>query len=536
MPIIKNYEIENNQNCNSDICIIGSGISSQTLASKLTNKKIIIVESGKIKFSEENQDLNHIKNTGLSFRHNHKNRIRQLGGSANLWANQLMELDEFEFSHRKWIIDNFAWPIKYEELRLLYKDVIENLYNDYFKKINFFYPDEKKNKELFLEKEFLKNNSFKLNNHFWPGKIEKFNLKTKFTKNLLNTKNIFFLENFTATKFNLDNDTHNIKSLITQNKSKTCVIKSKIFILACGAIENARIILNNEQNNKIFKNDNTGRYFMDHPRICLGTIKSSTKLPLSSLIGIKTKSYQFRTSLKLSTKLQTDSKILSSYAFLDPVYNNEDEIFFQKVLSELKKIIKMKGIPKINFKQMHFRKLLELFYLRLPPQISNSKINNLLYLIFNNEKYNFLFQNMNVNYQAEQYAHYSNRVYLSKEKDIFNQNLCNLNWQLNEIDFKTQNVFIKTLDNELKENKFLKFIIKENTNFTDASHHAGTTRMSYNREDGVVDINCKFHDINNLYIIGNSIFRNVGSANPGLTNMAISIRLANYLNKNILNV
>ena len=61
MPIIKNYEIENNQNCNSDICIIGSGISSQTLASKLTNKKIIIVESGKIKFSEENQDLNHIK-------------------------------------------------------------------------------------------------------------------------------------------------------------------------------------------------------------------------------------------------------------------------------------------------------------------------------------------------------------------------------------------------------------------------------------------------------------------------------------------
>ena len=45
-------------------------------------------------------------------------------------------------------------------------------------------------------------------------------------------------------------------------------------------------------------------------------------------------------------------------------------------------------------------------------------------------------------------------VYLSKEKDIFNQNLCNLNWQLNEIDFKTQNVFIKTLDNELKKINF----------------------------------------------------------------------------------
>ena len=53
--------------------------------------------------------------------------------------------------------------------------------------------------------------------------------------------------------------------------------------------------------------------------------------------------------------------------------------------------------------------------------------------------------------------------------------------------------------------------------------------MSKDRSDGVVDKNCKFHDIKNLYIIGNSIFRTSGSANPGLTNMAISARLGEYL-------
>ena len=55
--------------------------------------------------------------------------------------------------------------------------------------------------------------------------------------------------------------------------------------------------------------------------------------------------------------------------------------------------------------------------------------------------------------------------------------------------------------------------------------------MSLNRSDGVVDENCKFHDIQNLFISGNSVLRSAGSVNPGLTNMAISIKLAKYIEK-----
>ena len=54
--------------------------------------------------------------------------------------------------------------------------------------------------------------------------------------------------------------------------------------------------------------------------------------------------------------------------------------------------------------------------------------------------------------------------------------------------------------------------------------------MSINKSDGVVDKNCKVHDINNLYISGSSVLRVAGSINPGLTNMAMSTRLGNYLN------
>ena len=55
--------------------------------------------------------------------------------------------------------------------------------------------------------------------------------------------------------------------------------------------------------------------------------------------------------------------------------------------------------------------------------------------------------------------------------------------------------------------------------------------MSLDREDGVVDKNCKFHDIKNLYISGNSVFRSSGCVNPGLTNSAMSIRLGEHLQR-----
>ena len=54
--------------------------------------------------------------------------------------------------------------------------------------------------------------------------------------------------------------------------------------------------------------------------------------------------------------------------------------------------------------------------------------------------------------------------------------------------------------------------------------------MGADKHDGVVDINCKIFDVDNLYISGSSVFRTSGSSNPGFTNMAISLRLAEYIN------
>ena len=128
MTIIKSKSIENNTIFKTDICIIGSGMSAQIIASSLKNKKLILVESGKISYDKSIQNLNHFETKGLKFRENHKNRIRQLGGSANLWANQLMYLDKEDIEKRDWVINEFAWPISYKELNSYYEKILNLLF------------------------------------------------------------------------------------------------------------------------------------------------------------------------------------------------------------------------------------------------------------------------------------------------------------------------------------------------------------------------------------------------------------------------
>jgi choline dehydrogenase-like flavoprotein len=62
-----------------------------------------------------------------------------------------------------------------------------------------------------------------------------------------------------------------------------------------------------------------------------------------------------------------------------------------------------------------------------------------------------------------------------------------------------------------------------------AHHHAGTTRCHPDPLRGVVDPDLRVHGIDNLYLAGTSVFPTAGVANPTLTIVALSLRLAERL-------
>lgn len=64
------------------------------------------------------------------------------------------------------------------------------------------------------------------------------------------------------------------------------------------------------------------------------------------------------------------------------------------------------------------------------------------------------------------------------------------------------------------------------------SHQTGTCRFGINPRESVLDLNCKTHDLDNLYVVDTSFFPSSGAVNPSLTAMANALRVGEYLLQN----
>lgn len=60
-------------------------------------------------------------------------------------------------------------------------------------------------------------------------------------------------------------------------------------------------------------------------------------------------------------------------------------------------------------------------------------------------------------------------------------------------------------------------------------HEVGTSRMSANARDGVLNSYCQTHDISNLYVFGGGAFPSTGDKHPTLTMMALTARGCDHL-------
>jgi choline dehydrogenase-like flavoprotein len=60
-------------------------------------------------------------------------------------------------------------------------------------------------------------------------------------------------------------------------------------------------------------------------------------------------------------------------------------------------------------------------------------------------------------------------------------------------------------------------------------HHLGGARMSADPRQGVVDPDLRVHGVENLFVAGGAVFPTSSQANPTLTILALSLRLAEHL-------
>ena len=61
------------------------------------------------------------------------------------------------------------------------------------------------------------------------------------------------------------------------------------------------------------------------------------------------------------------------------------------------------------------------------------------------------------------------------------------------------------------------------------AHQAGTVRFGHDPATSVLDIDCKAHELDNLYVVDTSFFPSIGAVNPALTAMANALRVGDHL-------
>jgi choline dehydrogenase-like flavoprotein len=61
------------------------------------------------------------------------------------------------------------------------------------------------------------------------------------------------------------------------------------------------------------------------------------------------------------------------------------------------------------------------------------------------------------------------------------------------------------------------------------AHQAGTCRFGTDLASSVLDVNCKAHELDNLYVVDTSFFPSIGAVNPALTAMANALRVGDHL-------
>jgi len=66
------------------------------------------------------------------------------------------------------------------------------------------------------------------------------------------------------------------------------------------------------------------------------------------------------------------------------------------------------------------------------------------------------------------------------------------------------------------------------------SHQNGTLRFGDDPATSVLDLNCKAHDLDNLYVVDASFFPSCGAFNPALTIVANALRVGDHIIDNIL--
>ncbi len=519
--------VDGHLNREADICIIGAGVAGQTLASEFqkTNLKVILVESGQQDFRRDTQDMARGENVGHPYYNLEDSRLRLFGGTAAIWGGRCAELDEIDFEIRPYV-PHSGWPISKADLDPYYDKSFNLLGLVRPAKSNLWAQYGNVSRDL---------DSNKFDSGLWAfdEQGERFtNLKRH------GLEQCDTVLNATLTDLEKDESGKIVSATCHSLKNTSLNVKAKVFVLAAGAIETARILLAKGQGLGA-EHDQLGRYFMEHPHARGGEITPVNAAQTFRVLprAIRHQGARYAAFMRPSEVLQREQQILNSALSITlrrHAGENMDNV--GRTIHTLKQSLPSKKIWRSLYHKgkagaVRWREFSDPW--RSVAKMKRSKGKSGVYVVI----------------RAEQSPNPQSRITLSKETDSLGMPRVALDWQFQDIDRETIRVMMETLNSEYQRLGWgslepSKWLYDKNipwhtdplisTHPIGGYHHMGGVRMSHTPRTGVVDSNCKLHDSPNLYVAGSGVFPTGGWANPTITIIALALRLGDHLKRKLV--
>ncbi len=479
------------------VVVVGSGIAGAEIATHLVRngREVILLESGRAQFDPSIQALNNVIFLGKRHRELNPNsyyhrylppelrgasRVRQFGGTSNVWTGKWKYLQRSDFEPRSWVA-NSGWPISFTELVEHYRSAAKDYgFGDL--------EAEAMRPEIVELRAKIAAQGLKMSSFYWEQTPTR--TAVRFGEEMRRSPNLQVVLGATATELQLDASTQRVTAIACRSlEGRELIVEGETIILAAGAFETARILLaSNRQLPDGIGNahDLVGRFYTDHPKHHTGILLPGSLAQQYAQELQYAPKPRFCVCFALDDATQEAEKLLEHVLYLKPIY--------EKPINRLWRTLRGRSAY----------------------QDDNGTI-----------------AAYRVKFVTEQIPHKGSRVQLATECDALGNRKLEVDWCFTDLDRQSMAKTVQLLTDRFQAAGLGTFDFGDKPpnleTMTDAAHQMGTTRMGSRPEEGVVDTNCRVFGTENLYVASSAVFPTGPSYSPTFTILALARRLGQHL-------
>lgn len=503
------------------VCIVGAGAVGLSLAVSLARQgtRVLLLEGGGRTLETKTQALQEGESAGHPFKNIGVGRYRVLGGSTVYWGGQVLPFDRFIVGGRPWI-GHEQWPVEAADLEHYYRACYALLglggacFDDeqIWRSIGLPVPALSDDIEFLFTRWVPTRN---LSKHFGPD---------------LRGPNVTTLLHANVCAIKMDEGGRRVRSLVVRTlDGKSLEIKAKLFVLANGTLEMARLLLHPlaDGSRAIWHEfEYLGSPLIDHLDCMGGEVNITNHEAARSIFdNIYLKGYKYYPRMRLATGAQRTHGLMDIAAqFLYRTRFSEHLDYLKMFLRS----IKDGGAP--------------VSALQLPRHAAAIARTALpLAARYFKDRRSFKPRDAEVSlaFYCEQAPTRGSRLTLMNgAADALGMRRLRVNWRIDGRELRTVKFFGLTIKEALEARGLATvtldpLLLDEDPSFIgrmqDAVHQMGTARMAQSCDRGVVDSDLKVFGTDNLFLAGAAVFPSTGFANPTFTAIALSLRLADHL-------